>query len=68
MLYNQLSTSVKKLEKQLSSNLIALTLDEDSVKGLRVPKIIKKNKFKEVRSELESKKGFQRESVTKYVK
>ena len=38
------------------------------MKGLRVIKIVKKNKFEGVWGELESKKGFQRQSVTKYLR
>ena len=38
------------------------------MKGLRVIKIVKKIKFEGVWGELESKKGFQRQSVTKYLR
>ena len=37
-------------------------------KALRVTKIVKETKFEGVWDELESKKGFQRESVTKYLR
>ena len=49
-------------------NLMALTLDQKSVKSLRVTKIVKEIEFKGVCDERESKKGFQRQSVTKYLR
>ena len=52
----------------LFSNVVAITLGQNIVKGLRVTKIVKEIKFKGVWSELESKKGFQRESATKYLR
>ena len=58
--------SVERSGKQLSSrpsfglffNLIALTLDETSVKTLGFIKIVKEIKFEGVWDELESKKSF----------
>ena len=38
------------------------------MKGLRVTKIVKEIKFEGVWDELESKNGFQRQSVTKYLR
>ena len=38
------------------------------MKGLRVTKIVKKIKFEGVWSELESKRGFKRQSFTKYLR
>ena len=43
-------------------------LQENSVKDFRVTKIVKEIKFEGVWDELESKAGFQRESVTKYLR
>ena len=40
----------------------------NSVKGLRVTKIVKKIKFVGVWGELESNNGFQRQSFTKYLR
>ena len=40
----------------------------NSVKGLRVMKIVKEIKFEGFWGELESKKGFQRQLVTKYLR
>ena len=48
--------------------LIALTLGQNSVKSLRVTKSVKEIKFQGVWDELESKNGFQRQSVTKYLR
>ena len=50
------------------TNLIALILGQHSVKGLRVAKIVKKIKFERVWGDLESKIGFQRQSVKKYLR
>ena len=47
---------------------MALTLDQNSVKSLRVTKIVKEIEFKGVCDERESKEGFQRQSVTKYLR
>ena len=49
-------------------NLIALILGSNSVKGLRIAKIVKEIKFVGIWSELGSKKGFQIQSFTKYLK
>ena len=49
-------------------NLIALTLGYNSVKSLRVTKILKKTKVGEVQDELESKKFFQTQADTKYLR
>ena len=49
-------------------NLIAPNFALNSVKSLRVSKIVTKNNFKWVWQELESKKCFQRQSVTKYLR
>ena len=38
------------------------------MKGLRGAKIVKEIKFEGIWGELESKKGFQRQSVTKYLR
>ena len=38
------------------------------MKGIRVTKIVKEIKFEGVWGELESKTGFQRQSVTKYLR
>ena len=38
------------------------------MKGLRVTKIVKEIKFEGVWGNLESKKGFRRQSVTKYLR
>ena len=38
------------------------------MKGLRVTKIVKEVKFNGVWGELESKKGFERQSFTKYLR
>ena len=43
-------------------NLVAL----NSVKGLRITKIVKEIKFEEICGELQSKAGFQRQSVTNF--
>ena len=49
---NQILTSVKRSEKQLDfstfSNLVALILDQNCVKGLRVTNIVKEIKFEKV--------------------
>ena len=75
-LYCQILTSFKGSEKQLSRKgnfctfckLIALTLGWNSFKSLRVTKNVKEIKFEGVWDELESKNGFQRQSVTKYLR
>ena len=68
---------MKRLELQSQSkanfsifcNLINLILGWNSVKGLRVTKIIKEIwKFEGVLDKLELRKGFQRQSVTKYLR
>ena len=41
-------------------------LGKNSVKGVRVAKIVKEIKFEVVWGELQSKTGFQRQSGTKY--
>ena len=59
---------MKSSEKQILAifrNLTALILGSNSVKGLRVTKIDKQIKLGGVWGELESKKGFQRQSFTK---
>ena len=48
-------------------NLIALVLGPNSVKSPGVIKIVKEVKTKGVRRDLESKKCFERQSLTKYV-
>ena len=71
----QISTSVKRSEKQLPSkanfslfyNLIALIMGHKSVQDLRVTKIVKEIKFVKVSGELESIRGLQRQSFTKYL-
>ena len=50
------------------SYLIALILAWNSVKGFRVTKIVKDIKLEGVWCELESKIGFQRQPVTKYLR
>ena len=50
------------------SNLIALILGWNSVRGLRGTKVFKEIKFEEVWEELESKTGFQRQSFPKYLR
>ena len=50
------------------SNLTAIFLVWNSVKGLRVTKNVKEIKFEGVWEKLESKAGFQRQSVTKYLR
>ena len=52
----------------LFCNLIAQILDYNSVKGLRVIKIVKEITFEGIWGELESKKSFQRQSFTKYLR
>ena len=52
----------------LFCNLIALKLGQKSAKGLRITNIVKGIKFEGVWAELESKEGFQRQSVTKYLR
>ena len=63
---------MKRLEKQLSSKANScpfLQLNRsNSVKGLRVMKIVKEIKFEGFWDELESKKDFQRQLVTKYLR
>ena len=46
---------------------VALILDKNCVKGLRVPKSVKQSKFKSVWGKLEAKKCFQIQSWTKYL-
>ena len=48
----------------LFCNSVALTLGSDSVKCIRANKIVKYAEFGGVYGELESKKGFRRQSVT----
>ena len=68
--------SVKRSQKQLSRkrtfalfyNLIALTLGLNSAKGLRLSKIIEEINFQGVWDELGSRKVFQRQSLTKYLR
>ena len=68
--------SVKRSQKQLSRkrtfalfyNLIALTLGLNSAKGLTLSKIIEEINFQGVWDELGSRKVFQRQSVTKYLR
>ena len=65
---------MKRSGKQLSSKenvvllskLIALGLGQNIVKGLKVTKTFKKIRFDEVWGKIESKKGFQRQSVIKH--
>ena len=52
----------------LFSYLIAVTLCENIVKCLTVPKILKEKFFEGVWDDLQSKKCFQRQSVTKYLR
>ena len=69
-------TSVKWSKKQLISkgnfcafsNLSFLAIDQSSVRSLRATEIVKEVTFEDVWDELESKKGFQRQSVTKYLR
>ena len=49
-------------------NVIALTLGYNKVKGLRVTQILKKNNVGGFQDELESKKVFERQAVTKYLR
>ena len=49
-------------------NLIVLSLGWNSVKVLRVTKVVKKIKFEGIWGELEAKKGFQRQSFTQYLR
>ena len=49
-------------------NLIAVTLGYKSVKSLRVTKILKETKVGEVQDDLESKKFFQTQAGTKYLR
>ena len=48
-------------------NFIALLLDQDNVKVLRVTTIVKKIKFEGTCAMLESRKCVQRQSFTKYL-
>ena len=49
----------------ICSALIALILGENSPKGHKVTKVVTEIKFERVWGELESKKAFQRQPVTK---
>ena len=62
-----LSYQVKQIVV-LFYNLIALTLGQNRVKGLRVTKNVKEIKFEEIWGKLVSRKGFQRQSVSKYLR
>ena len=52
----------------LFCNLICLISGHNSIKALRVTKIVKEIKFEEVWGKLKSKKGFQIQSFTKYLR
>ena len=52
----------------LFSYLIAIALGKSSVKCLTVTKILKENFFEGIWDDLQSKKCFQRQSVTKYLR
>ena len=64
------------MEKQLPSKasfnpfckLIALMLGYNTVQDMRVNKIVKEIKFDRVCGELDSKKCFERQSITKYLR
>ena len=72
----QVSTSGKRSKQQFTSktifstfcNLIALIIDWNCVKGLRVTKIVKQIKFKAVWGKLGRKVCFQRQSLRKYLR
>ena len=50
------------------SNLMSLYLGSNSVKDVTVTQILKEVNFKRIWGNLESKTGFQRQQVTKYLR
>ena len=65
---NRKSIYLLREDFSLISNLSALTLVWDSVKSLRITKILEEINFEWVCDESESKSAFQRQSVTRYLR